>query len=285
MLKPCLHPSIVRTNELNAYLDLAQANGYETVDADLGWLQETAKKHGEAYLREQFHSRGLTLASFGLPVDVHGDESTFQADLARLPEHAERCLSLGATRCCTWLWPSIDDLPVPYASRLARRFRECANVLSAYGTRLGLEFVGPHHLRNKRYPFVQNLSDLLAYLEAVDASNVGILMDSYHWYTAQVPMSEMLALRAHQIVHVHINDADLPPAEALDGERLPPGDGQIDLAQFLRALDMIGYTGPVSLEVLHSKPLAESEGELVARAYRTLTQQIEAIRKETVQDV
>ena len=38
----------------------------------------------------------------------------------------------------------------------------------------------------------------------------------------------------------------------MDGERLLPGDGIIDLHNFLSALKAIGYAGPVAPEVLGS---------------------------------
>lgn len=279
-MKPCLHPSIVSTLDLLSYLDLAKRSGFECIDVDMSLVSTADEAHGEAYVDGEFAARHLTLASFGLPVDVYADESTFVRQLATLPDVAERAVRLGATRCCTWLWPSIDELPVPYASRLARRFRQCAIALMPYGVRLGLEFVGPHHLRHRSYPFVQNLDDLLAFLEAVGAPNVGILLDSYHWYTAEVSSESLAQLKAHQIVHVHINDTGETPETAHDGERLLPGAGRIPLVEFLGALHTIGYTGPVSVEVLHQKPLVGTDDSIAQEAYQQVQSKIEASRKE-----
>lgn len=279
-MKPCLHPSIVTTTDLQQYLDLAQRHGYEWVDIDLSWANEMDLASGETYVDELFASRHLSLASFGLPVDVYAEESVFNRQLAALPDVAERAFRLGATRCCTWLWPSIDERPVPYASRLARRFRQCAIALMPYGIRLGLEFVGPHHLRNKTYPFVQNLDELMVFLEAVGAPNVGVLLDSYHWYTAGETAESVQRLKAHQIVHVHINDTLEMPEVAHDGERLLPGAGQIDLVAFLGSLDAIGYHGPISIEVLHQAPLDGSDEEIAQSAFQQVTQQIKEAQKE-----
>lgn len=281
-MKSCLHPSITTVDSLDPYLDIAHAAGYQWVDVLDTWIEAAIEAEGFGAVRGAFESRALQLASFGLPVNFHGEEAVFQADLAKLPMFAERRLTLGATRCCTWLWPSVDEKPAQYASRLATRFRACADILAAYGIRLGLEFVGPHHLRNKKYPFVQNLSDLLPFLEAIGASNVGILMDSYHCYTADVKMEELLALKAHQIVHVHMNDTSEAPADAHDGRRLLPGDGRIDLASFLQALYNIGYSGPVSAEVLHQEPLAGTDQSRALQVRQVIDQIIDGIRKELV---
>jgi sugar phosphate isomerase/epimerase len=89
---------------------------------------------------------------------------------------------------------------------------------------------------------------------------VGLLFDAYHWYTNGLIVADIEALDAHQIVHVHINDApDVPVEEAMDGERLFPGEGVIDLAGFLRGLQRIGYQGVVSQEILVPASTASSE--------------------------
>lgn len=266
-MKPCLHPSIVNVNRLEPYLDLASRHGYEWVDLSFDWIEDARAEHGDSYVEELFLTRGLSLASFGLPVNVYGDESDFVRDLAALPERVEFAVRLGATRCTTFLWPSIDDRPVPYASRLARRFRQCAVAMMPYGVRLGLEFVGPHHLRGKRFPFVQDMNELFMFIEAVGAPNVGMLLDSLHWYTAEVPEADIAALSASQIVHVHINDSSESPSEAHDQQRLMPGHGRIDLVAFLRAVYETGYRGPVSVEVLHQEPLPGDDDERAKDAF------------------
>jgi sugar phosphate isomerase/epimerase len=278
-LKPCLHPSITKSANLTEYLTLAHELGYEMVDAEMSWIDAYADRHGIKAVRDLFSSKNIELASFGLPVDLHADEASFQSDLKEMASRAQVYLTLGATRCCTWLWPSIDERPVPYGSRLARRLRDCANVLSIYGIRLGIEFVGPHHLRDKAYPFVQNLQDLLAFIEAIGSPNVGILLDSYHCYTAPVSQDELLSLAGHQIVHVHVNDTDDPPEKAKDGERLLPGEGVINLLGFLTCLDQIGYTGPLSVEVLHQAPFSELQEVVAERVYQVLANHLQTIRE------
>ena len=133
-----------------------------------------------------------------------------------------------------------------------RRLRLCADILDAYGIRLGLEFVGCHHLRTQwKNPFIWSVEDTLDWIETIHAPNVGLLVDSYHWHTNGLAIEEVLNLKKEQVVHVHINDAyDLPIEELLDYERLYPGEGVIDLPGFLKNLKAIGYAGVVSQEVL-----------------------------------
>jgi sugar phosphate isomerase/epimerase len=69
------------------------------------------------------------------------------------------------------------------------------------------------------------------------------------------------------IVHVHLNDAKAqPPEEVLDGERLMPGEGVINLNGFLQALAKIKYEGAVSVEVFGRglKDMKPEEGAALA---------------------
>src|SRR5699024_8106561 len=132
-----------------------------------------------------------------------------------------------------------------------KRLRLCAQILKEYGINLGLEFVGPHHLRTAlENPFIWDMQEMIDWIEVIGEPNVGLLLDSYHWYTTGGTYEEITSLNASQIVHVHLNDAkDLPIEKVLDNDRLFPGEGVIDLTLFLKALAEIGYKGGVSQEI------------------------------------
>ena len=124
-------------------------------------------------------------------------------------------------------------------------------MLAEHGCRLGLEFIGPRTMReNLRYGFIYSPEGMLCLAEAIGA-NVGLLMDAYHWYTAGGNLADIRTLRAEDVVYVHVNDA--PAGVAIEAQldqvrRLPGATGVIDIAGFLRALESIGYDGPVTPE-------------------------------------
>ncbi|OYD08452.1 sugar phosphate isomerase/epimerase family protein [Paludifilum halophilum] len=277
-MHPCLNPSLISTKELTGYLGVAQHAGFEWVEADIGDIRKRAEQTSPQEVVDLFASRGVQLASFGLPVNLSGDEASFRDGLARLDRNAGLAMMLGCGRCMTWLRPSVDALPVPYASRIAHRLRLCAEVLAAYGIRLGLEFVGPHHLRHKAYPFVYTINDTLEYIEGIGAPNIGLVVDSYHWYTTESSIADIARIPAGRLVLVHVNDTDRSPAKADDHERLLPGEGRIDLTSFFRGLDQAVYNGPVSVEVLRKQPFAEPESEIAEKAFRAVAGLIEENR-------
>ncbi len=117
------------------------------------------------------------------------------------------------------------------------------------------------------HPFIWDMDSTLDWIEAIGESNVGLLFDSYHWYTTEADLNDILRLRPEQIVHVHINDApNVPVEEVLDNNRLYPGEGVIDLTSFLQGLRRIGYKGAVSQEILTPEPLTESSEVLMRKS-------------------
>jgi sugar phosphate isomerase/epimerase len=164
--------------------------------------------------------------------------------------------------------PSTDLGAAHFMALATRRLRTCAQILGAYGIRLGLEFVGPHHLRTRwQNPFIWTVDETLDWIDAIGERNVGLLFDSYHWYTNGGTVADIEKLRVDQIVHVHINDApDVPVEEVLDNGRVYPGEGVIDLAGFLQGLQRIGYTGAVAQEILTAEAPTDSPESLAERS-------------------
>jgi sugar phosphate isomerase/epimerase len=271
MLKGLTRAGLGNVGSLENLIRLAAAHGFDAVDAGGGELQELIAAHGEegarAWLREVGQGR-VRIGSIGLAVEWRADEAAFRAGLAGLAAEAQAAAALGCKACCTYILPS-TDLPAAHFALLAtRRLRTCAQVLGAYGIRLGLEFVGPHHLRTRwANPFLWTLQETLDWIDAIGEPNVGLLFDSYHWHTNELTVHDIRRLRPEQLVHVHINDApDVPAAEALDNGRLYPGEGVIDLAGFLRGLRDIGYQGVVAQEILTQTPPAEAPEALARRS-------------------
>ncbi|HTG70684.1 MAG TPA: sugar phosphate isomerase/epimerase family protein [Candidatus Udaeobacter sp.] len=265
MLRGLTGAGLGRIESDERFIELAGEYGFQAVDLDAGAL---INRHGIEKARELLAQNGVVIGSIGLPVEWRTTEEAFLEGLEKLAGAAAAAAALGCTRCCTYILPSTDLKAARFMALATRRLRTCAQILGAYGIRLGLEFVGPHHLRTRwANPFIWTLEETLEWIDAIGESNVGLLFDAYHWYTNGLTIADIEALRADQIVHVHINDApDVPVEEALDNGRIYPGEGVIDLVGFLKALDRIGYKGAVSQEILTAEAPLQSPEELVLRS-------------------
>ena len=196
---------------------------------------------------------GLAWGCDGLPVEFRLDEDRFKADLEELPNHARAMQLVGIDRVGTWIMPCNDERPFAANFALhANRLRQVAAILADHNIRLGLEYVGPRTLRNaKRYAFIDNGQQLKELIQAIGQPNVGVILDSFHWYCAEESLADLHIWDKNSIIAVDINDADinLGPREQFDGNReLPGATGKIDIVGFISFLNLIGYDGPLRAE-------------------------------------
>ena len=228
---------------------LAAAYRFEGIDLSMGPIEEL----GLETVRQMLAEHHLLPAVTGMPVDFRRDEATFEAGLERLPAFCQTMAALGCTRVVTWLMPWHETLTYrEHFEQLRSRTARLCEVLARYGLRYGLEFVGPATLRaGKPNPFIHDLDGLMELIQAVGADNLGILLDSFHWYTSGGKAEDLRRLSDDLVVAVHVNDAiaGRSPEEQVDNQRAMPGEtGVIDLVTFMRALQRIAYSGPVIVE-------------------------------------
>lgn len=253
---------------LDAFLDLAQRHGFGAVDPDGEELAVWLGSQGLAACQDALARRQLRLGAIGLAVEWRDDEATFNAGLPALVRQAQAAAALGVKACVTYVLPATDQPAARFLAAATRRLRTAARVLGAFGLRLGLEQVSPHHLRTLwKNPLLWDQPGLLDWVDAIGETNVGLLLDPYHWYTSGADPADLAALSDRHIVHVHFNDAKDGPVEALlDNDRVYPGEGVIPLTAYLQGLSRAGYTGFVSQEVLTRTPPAEAPDVLAARS-------------------
>ena len=87
--------------------------------------------------------------------------------------------------------------------------------------------------------------------------NVGLLFDTWHWYTCRSTTDDVRKLSVSDVVYVHINDAPagIDPDEQIDNIRcLPAETGVIPLTELMQILTDIGYEiQPVTPEPFSQK--------------------------------
>ena len=246
-----LSPGAIRVSAANLddALAAAKAGGFSGVEINPSEIADIIEASGKSAVAAKFTDAGIKPAAFGLPVEWRGAEDAWRSGLNTLPRLAEAAAAIGATRTMTWIMPCSDERKLDENTEFhIARFTPIAKMLAEQGLSLGLEFIGPKTLREtQKFPFVHTMDAMLALGREI-GPNVGLLLDSYHWYTSHGTVGELRALTPEQVVVVHVNDAPLGVAvdEQLDGVReLPGATGVIDIASFLQSLQAIGYQGPV----------------------------------------
>ncbi len=232
-------------------LPAADAAGFRGVGIDWFSLRD-AERRGVTVesLAESAAALGLTwtdLSALGLGPDADRDEKVAAA-------MARRCAALGIGLCGLVVSVPLDDAVY---GRIAR----CAEMFSADGVRLALEFVP--------YTEVRTLDVGRAVCERVGVEGCGIMVDTLHLMRSGGWAADVTDLDPSELAAVQIADAVPTVPEDLPGEsretRLLPGEGAFDFPAFAAALDAIGWSGVISTEVLSAR-LRTMSAALLAEA-------------------
>ena len=241
----------VSANQREA-IELAARHGFESVAVDGAFLAGLSEDQ-LAELKAGLKSKNLVFGAAGLPVDFRRDQERFEQSLKALPAVASGLQRAGLDRISTWLTPC--DARLTYLANFrqhAARLREVAKVLKDHEVRLGLEYVGPKtSWSSQRYPFIHNMAEMKELIAEINTGNVGLQLDSWHWWNSGETAADILTLKGRDVIAVDLNDAPagIPKDQQVDNRReLPCATGVIDLGAFLNGLNQIGYDGPIRAE-------------------------------------
>jgi sugar phosphate isomerase/epimerase len=260
-------------------LELAVKHGFEGLDPDPDYFASLGDE-GIKRLRDDLQAKNLKLGAAGLPVEFRKDEATFNDGLKKLPATADILQRTGVWTVSTWVPPCSSDVTYLQNFRQhACRLRQCAQILADRGQKLGLEYIAPRTLwRSQRHPFLHTLSEMRELIVAIGTNNLGIQLDSWHWFNAEETGKDLLALRGSDVVTVDLNDA--PRGLSLDQyqddhRELPAATGVIPVKDFLDSLVQIGYDGPIQAEpfnaALRAMPLDQACSSAAAAMRRAFS--------------
>jgi sugar phosphate isomerase/epimerase len=229
-------------------IHIAKSAGFEGLEVNILEIADLIDSQHAESVNRMFSEAGIKPAGWGMPVDWRGEEAKWREGLRQLPRYAKASAAIGCHRTMTWVMPCSKDRPFDENRKFhIERFKPISEILGEHGIHFGLEFIGPKTLReSQKYPFIYKMADMLA-MGAEIGSNIGLLLDCWHWYTSGGTVDELRALKPEQVVYVHVNDAPHKPVEEqIDNQRALPGaTGEIDIAGFLQALKHVNYDGPI----------------------------------------
>ncbi|WP_448624253.1 sugar phosphate isomerase/epimerase family protein [Geodermatophilus sp. URMC 64] len=204
---------------------------------------------GDAPLRR---ATAAALTATGLGVL---DVEVFRLRPGTAAAEAEPLLAIGAELGARFLLTAVED---PEPVRRAEVFGELTGLARGHGLRCAVE---PMVFSALRTP-----ADALALLEAAGADDAGVLVDALHLARGGGTPADLDLLGPARLPYLQFCDAasaapaDTDPAglrravqEAV-GQRLPPGEGVLPLADLLRRVDP---SAPVSVEA--PNPAARSD--------------------------
>ena len=146
------------------------------------------------------------------------------------------------------------------------------------GVRLGIEPMHPIFAADRGV--VSTLSQALDIAEQFPASEVGVVVDTFHvWWEPGV--LEQIARAGDRIASYQIGDwvTPLPPDALLS--RGMVGDGHIDFASLTTAVGAAGYAGDVEVEIFNADVWAAPGAEVIATLARRYVELVEPFLTST----
>jgi len=143
-----------------------------------------------------------------------------------------------------------------------RRFESLCARAAQQGVSVAVEFV----------PF-SSIPDVASALELIgEIENAGVVIDCWHVFRGNIPLPDLRQIPAESVLCVQVNDAAkelVGPLSADTLRRLPCGEGSFDLAEFIRTLDGMGVTTPLSVEIISPNIVSMSVEEAACHSLQT----------------
>lgn len=240
-------------------------NGATTMQADLATDFQAAKTAGFDYveiwaakLRTFLHHRTIRelnelIAGSVPPLSINSIEHVTFCDSLTWNGIKEQCAELSQvaqTIECPFVVVVPSPLPDGGATRdevigeSVRVLRELCDIAASHNVSLAFEFLGQ---TDCSVPTLDLAHDIV---RATERKNLGLVIDSFHFYAGGSTIEMVEALDPNLIAVFHINDAEnLPREQLLDKHRLLPGLGILPLRELLGAFRKIGYDRVASVEI------------------------------------
>jgi sugar phosphate isomerase/epimerase len=238
---------------LRQQLDWATTYGFESIEPAASELTSMSSGEIDA-LTAEMKERRLQWAVTYVPVNLREQsDANFAKKLAELEPVAKAWQAAGVTRVKTAILPFNHELNYLENFRIhTKRLQSVAKFLDGHGLRFGLEYLAPKMFWTRdRHPFIHTMAETRELIAATGQDNLGLVLDSWHWYCARESVDDILALEAKDVVSCDLNDA--PAGIEIDHQidnqrRLPATTGVIDAKGFLDALVKIGFDGSIMAE-------------------------------------
>lgn len=246
-MKLALNGATTMRADLATDLQAARAAGFDYLEIWAAKLRNFLKQKSSAELRELFSGAGLS------PLSINSIEHvTFRdADAYEsIKRECEELSSIAAAIGCPCIVVVPGRLPAGGASReqvIAESvsvLTELCEISARHGVSLAFEFLGQTDCS------VPTLDLAAEIVREVDRNDLGVVIDSFHFYAGNSTLEMIEALDPKLIQIFHINDAeDLPREQLEDRHRLLPGLGILPLQEMLGAFRRIGYDKVASIEI------------------------------------
>jgi sugar phosphate isomerase/epimerase len=260
---PCINQVTTGHADFRAAMEAYHRAGFRVVEISLGSVQAYAKKESLAGARRLLSDLGLKpLCADGISDVIFPRSPGRRKRMDECQRLLELTAELGIHRFLMWSAVFEPVVASDYKASLPN-LHELGDLGRQFDVVIGVEFI-------RGAKFLGCLETASNLLRRANHPNLGVLLDTFHFYAGISKLTDFAPLRPHEIVWVHIDDVPAsPPRELLqDTDRVYVGEGVMPLATILAHAAGV-YRGPVSLELFQYQRL--DPAEVAGRGFRGLS--------------
>lgn len=159
--------------------------------------------------------------------------------------------------------------------RAAEDFHALGERAARRGLRVGYEALAwGRHINDHR--------DAWEVVRRADHPNVGLIVDSFHTLGRKIDPDSLRSIPGDKIFFVQLADAPQIEMDLLYWSRHfrnMPGEGDLDVTRFMRAVMATGYRGPISLEIFNDQFRGGNPRTVAKDGYRSLVALMDDVRR------
>jgi len=159
--------------------------------------------------------------------------------------------------------------------RAAADFAELGEIAATRGIRVGYEALAwGRHVNDHR--------DAWEIVRRADHPNIGLIVDSFHTLARGIDPETLRRIPGDRIFFMQLADApriDMDLLYLSRHFRNMPGEGDLEVTAFTRAVMATGYKGPVSLEIFNDQFRGGMPGNVARDGYRSLIALMDDVRR------
>jgi protein FrlC len=227
--------------------------GYSGIEIIAGrphaWPYDLKTPEREA-IRKELAARGLKITAVcPLIAPSHNPASLSNEEYGEAQEYMIQCVGLTAELGSPYvIYPAgwvVHDTSV---SEAWKRSRETLYRAAEHGKNLGVTLL-IEAIRRVSSNLLWTSKQAVRMMEELSHSNVKLVMDTFHVWSENEEVDEVIRLYGPNLRHVHLEDISQSGLE-----RKIPGQGVRDLAKVISALKNAGYEEALSVEIWGLNP-------------------------------
>lgn len=161
---------------------------------------------------------------------------------------------------------NVSPIALGGLDRAADDFRQLGDRAAKRGLRVGYEALAwGRHINDHR--------DAWEIVRRADHPNIGVILDSFHTLARRIDVNSIRSIPKEKIFIVQLADAPLIDMDLLYWSRHfrnMPGEGDLPVLDFMRAVAATGYNGYLSLEIFNDQFRGGSPRAIALDGHRSL---------------